>query len=297
MLLEDRTVLRVSGADRASFLQGLLSADIRRCTLQRALWAAFLTPQGRYLHDVFVLEREGAFWLDCEAGARGADLETRLRRYVLRAAVRLEAVPDLRVYAIAPRSLALGSVESTPGAVVEIPGGALFVDPRHPELGERLIAPLAQGADFLAAQGLRSAARSSYDRRRLALGVPDGSRDLTPDAAFPLENGFDELGGIDWEKGCYVGQEVTARVRYRGLVKKRLLPARLTLPPSAAPPATGTPILAAETEIGVVRSVCGLQALALLRLAPWRSALEAGVPLRAGEALLTAAAASWMRLP
>src|SRR5205085_4806780 len=119
-----------------------------------------------------------------------------------------------------------------------------------PELGVRVLAPVGKAASLLAARGAIEAPLAAYDQLRLRLGVPDGSRDLTPEKALLLESGFDELHGVDWKKGCYMGQELTARTKYRGLIKRRLFPVRIDgpLPPS------GTPVQRDGREVGEIRS-------------------------------------------
>jgi hypothetical protein len=157
--------------------------------------------------------------------------------------------------------------------------GIVFVDPRLAALGARA---------FLPRQALpaETGSLADYDRLRLALGVPDGSRDLPVDKAILLENGFDELNAIDWEKGCYMGQELTARTRYRGLVRKRLMPVAI----EGAAPAPGTPILLGDKEAGEMRSAQGDVGLAMIRL----EALGQG-PLTSGEARLTPKKPDWAK--
>ncbi|MBM3488744.1 MAG: folate-binding protein, partial [Alphaproteobacteria bacterium] len=145
-------------------------------------------------------------------------------------------------------------------------------------------------AEAAAAAGFAIAPdRASYEARRIALGVPDGSRDLVVDKSFVMENGFDELNGIDFDKGCYVGQEVTARMKHRALVRKRLLPVTIDGPP----PAPGTPVVQGEAEIGEMRSAADGIGLALLRL---DRAFAATAPITAGAARLVARRPDWVRL-
>ncbi|MGE0717933.1 MAG: folate-binding protein YgfZ, partial [Alphaproteobacteria bacterium] len=219
--LESRAVLTVSGPDRRAFLQGLVSNDVERAGPGRAIHAAFLTPQGRYLHDLFIVEQGETLLLDVEA-ARRQDLLKRLSLYRLRSKVTLaDAAGDWRVSAlIGPgAATALGLPEEA-GAAAPLGDGVAFVDPRLPALGLRAILPAT--ADAI--PGFAAGSFADYDRLRLGLGVPDGSRDLPVEKAILLETGFDELNGVDWKKGCYMGQELTARTKYRGLVRKRLMP-------------------------------------------------------------------------
>jgi hypothetical protein len=260
-LLPERGIFAVAGPDRRSFLQGLVSNDVEKLASGRAAYAALLTPQGRYLHDFIMVEQGEAIWLDAEA-ARLADLRRRLTIYRLRAKVEIAERPDLGVAAVfGDGALAAFGLPGDPGAILPWDGGVLLVDPRRTELGARLIVDRLRLAR-LAESGLTEADFTAYDRHRLALGVPDGSRDLVPEKSILLESGFDELNGIDWQKGCYVGQELTARTKYRGLIKKRLFPVRIDGPT----PEPGAPVTLDGNEAGEMRSARDGIGLALLRL-------------------------------
>lgn len=260
--LPSRTVIAVGGADRIDFLQGLVSNDVSKRAPGGAVWAALLTAQGKFLHEFFVIADGERLLLDCEA-ARKDDLLRRLKMFKLRAKVELADLSgELAVFA------RLGAVGE--GA------GIAFADPRHPGMGSRLLLPVGTPAhgDF-----------ADWDRARLALGLPDGSRDLVVEKSILLENGFDELHGVAWDKGCYVGQELTARTKYRGLVKKRLVPVAITGPL----PEPGSLILRGEQEVGEIRSGRDGIALALLRLEAIR---EAG-PFTCGAASLVPQVPDW----
>ncbi|HKY94064.1 MAG TPA: folate-binding protein [Kiloniellales bacterium] len=279
--LDDRAVLRIAGPDRVAFLQGLVSNDVEKLTPMRALWAAFLTPQGKYLHDFFLVAEGEAILLEGEA-ARLADLEKRLKVYKLRSKVDLGEAIGRRVYALwGEGALAQLGLSETPGVTMALAGGPVFVDPRLAALGARALLS-APPASFAAAP------REDYERLRLTFGVPDGSRDLEVEKAILLENGFDELGAIDWDKGCWMGQELTARTRYRALIKKRLLPARFEGPA----PGPGTAVMQDGREVGEVRSSAGERALVLLRLEAFD-----GPPLHADGRTLVAERPTWLRLP
>jgi folate-binding protein YgfZ len=261
--LPGRAVLAVSGADRVTFLNGLVSNDIATAAPGQAVWAALLTPQGKWLADFFVFATAEALLLDCEA-ERLPLLRERLARFRLRAAVTLEPAP-LLVHA------AWGVLPAVDGLVA--------ADPRLPEAGWRILAaaPLATNASA-----------GDYDAHRLALGLPDGERDLEPEKSILLEAGFDELNGVSWTKGCYLGQELTARTRWRGLVKRRLLP----VSGQAPMPVPGTPVMLDERDVGTMRSSAGAAGLAVLRL----DALGAGT-LTCGGVALTPRVPAWVRLP
>jgi folate-binding protein YgfZ len=288
LIAEQRGLVAISGDDRSEFLQGLVSNDVSRVSADRAIYAALLTPQGRFLHDFFIATIGETLYLDCEASRRD-DLRRRLSIYRLRSKATLaDATAEFAVALLygADLTARLG-LNDEPGAAKPWEGGSLYVDPRLAGLGARAILPRAQAGAILARAGLVPGNAVDYDRLRLSLGVPDGSRDLPVEKAILLENGFDELHGIDWEKGCYMGQELTARTRYRGLVRKRLLPVAIDGPL----PAPGTPVMAGDKEAGEMRSGIDGLGLALLRL----EHLDAA-PLLAGNSRLHPRTPGWMDL-
>jgi folate-binding protein YgfZ len=288
ILLEDRGVLTVAGEDRRPFLQGLISNDVEKASAERAIYASLLTAQGRFLHDFFIAELDDVFLLDAE-GARIDDLRRRLSLYRLRAKVTLAAAPDRVVVALfGDQALPALGLPEEPGHAARLGDGIAFVDPRLMRLGARAVTTRA-GIDRLAAMGFSVGDRSEYEALRYALGVPDGSRDLPIEKALLLENGFDELNGIDWKKGCYVGQELTARMKYRSLVRKRLMPVRI----EGEAPAPGTPILLDREEAGEMRSALADRGLALLRLEMVERADREGRQLTAGNASLTPLKPAW----
>jgi folate-binding protein YgfZ len=256
VVLESRAIVRVGGADARVFLQGLISQDIERVTADRAAYGAFLTPQGKYLHDFCIVQDGDDILLDCEA-ARADDLVTRLSRYRLRADVTL-AVDTERVVA----AIFGETPDGHAGASRALGSGIVFVDPRRTELGWRAILPRGNADAILADAGYRPGNTEDYEALRVALTVPDGSRDLEIDRTVLLEANFDTLNGIDWDKGCYLGQELTARTKYRGLVKRRLVTVTLDGPA----PDPGTPVLLDGRDVGVLRTAAGGHALASLRL-------------------------------
>ena len=289
LIAEQRGLVAISGDDRAAFLQGLVSNDVSRVSAERAVHAALLTPQGRFLHDFFIAAIGDTLYLDCEAQRRD-DLRRRLSIYRLRSkAILADATVEFAVALLYGADLRerLG-LNDEPGAAKPWEGGVVYIDPRLPALGARAILPRVQAAEILARAGVAPGNAVDYDRLRLSLGVPDGSRDLPVEKAILLENGFDELNGIDWQKGCYMGQELTARTRYRGLVRKRLLPVEIDGPL----PAPGTPVMAGDKEAGEMRSGIDGLGLALLRL----EHLDAA-PLMAGSSRLRPRTPDWMALP
>jgi len=259
--LENRGVFTISGADSRSFLQGLISNDIEKVSESRTIYATFLTPQGKYLFDFFISQSGDDLLVDCEKN-RLADFIKRLRLYKLRAAVELtDRSNDFDVFACWGANVAKDAgLTFEPGAAKPLSGGTLSVDPRLADAGLRVVLPVGTSAiDGLSAT---PADLKQYDAHRLALGLPDSGRDLIVDKSILLECGIDELNGIDWNKGCYMGQEVTARSKYRGLVKKRLVPVNIDGP---TPPA-GSFIMAGDKQAGEMRSGTDGKGLALMRL-------------------------------
>lgn len=290
LILNTRAVLRVSGADSRVFLQGMISNDIEKLKPARALWAAFLTPQGKFLHEFFLTldpRDADAILIDCEATRRG-DLKRRLSVYKLRSQVEIEDTGER--YAVAALfgagTAAALSLSENPGAAMPFAGGLAYMDPRLLDLGARAVLPRGEAGEALRRAGFDPAMTAGYERLRISLGVPGGSRDLEIERSPLLENGFDELNGVDWDKGCFIGQELTARTKYRALIKKRLMPVEIDGPP----PAPGTPVMRDGKEAGVMRSSAANLGLALLRL---DAVASAGGPLIAGDAELIPRKPAW----
>jgi folate-binding protein YgfZ len=264
--LPGRAVVAVAGPDARAFLQNLVSNDVDRVAPDRAIWAALLTPQGKYLFDFFIAEADGRLLLDCEAARREALLK-RLSLYRLRSRVE---IADLSA-----ELEALG-LPAEAGAASPRDGGVVYVDPRLAAAGARAMLPPA------ASLPAPEVAAEDYDLWRLSLGLPDGSADLEVEKATLVESGFEALNGVDFRKGCYVGQEVTARMKHRGLAKKRLMRVAVEGPA----PSPGAPVLLDGREAGELRSARGGAGLALLRLEMVEEAARSGRPLMAAEARL-----------
>ncbi|MCS6930950.1 MAG: folate-binding protein [Acetobacteraceae bacterium] len=274
--LPERGVVAVRGADAVPFLQGLVSNDVAGIAPGEARFAALLTPQGKWLADFFVLAAADGLLLECERG-QAPMLVRLLSRYRLRAKVALEDASA--AYAVhAAWGEGAGDAEGPPGAPAAGAPGLAVRDPRHPAAGWRLLLPAPAAPD----------GTEAYDLHRLSLGLPDGSRDLEAGKSVLLEAGFDELHGVSWTKGCYMGQELTARTKYRGLLKRRLVPVAVSGP---LPP-RGAPVLLDGAEAGEMRSGRDGLGIALLRLEAARAPA-----LACGEAVLTPRIPDWMRLP
>lgn len=263
VLLDDRGVVEIAGAEALSFLHNLVTNDIAALRPGEARFAALLTPQGKIISDFLVYHvdegPEQRLLLDCPKALLG-ELAGRLRRYKLRTRVEVRERADYEAYALT--------------TAPDRPFVAAAPDPRHADLGWRAI---AETGSLVA-----GATREAYERRRLSLGVPDGLTDFVYGDTYPHEANMDRLSGIDFKKGCYVGQEVVARMQYRTTVKKRVTP----FTASQLAPAIGEKIKVGEVEIGTVGSHLDGRGLALVRLDRLEEARARGVmPQAAGVKL------------
>ena len=266
-LLPHRSIVEIKGPDALSFLQGLVTNDVERAVTGQAVYAALLTPQGKVVTDFMIVAVDGGYWLDCAASS-ASDLAARLKKYKLRAKVE-----------IADKSgeLAVAALDESKAIAGEV---VAFADPRLAALGWRIIGRRAGLEAALQAAGYRMAPVADCERRRIALGVPD-SADIVPETTFPLDCNFEELNGVDFKKGCYVGQELTARMKHRASARKRFLPVSADV----ELPAPGTTVTLGEAPIGELKSSIDRQGLALIRLDRLGEAKEAvadGVIIRIG---------------
>ena len=281
VLLPGRGFLAVDGPEARPFLQGLVSNNVDSVSLERTLYAGLLTAQGKFLHDFFLAEMAGAVVLDAEAD-RLPDLTRRMTMYRLRAKVTIADRTADWVAAALWDGGTLG-LEAKPGATQAFAGGIVFVDPRLAALGLRAILPRRGAAAALTGAGFTLADPDAYDRHRLALGVTDGSRDIPVEKAFPLEFGFDDFHAVSYDKGCYVGQELTARTHNRGTIKRRIYPVTIAGPP----PAPGTALHHGESEVGEMRSSRDGHGIAHLRIDAAEMAIRDGASFTAGPAQVT----------
>jgi len=270
-VLSDRAVIAVEGPEARDFLQGLITNDISSCRVGQAIYAALLTPQGKILFDFLITQDQQQYLVDC-AGASAADLMKRLGFYRLRAKVQIAARPELLVAAVWGAPL-----PSNYEGVIAYP------DPRLPLLGARLI-----GTQEKVEAAIASFARGDYDFLRVSSGIPD-SADLPPDQVFALDAALEELDGVSFSKGCYVGQEVTARMKHRATARRRFYIAK------ARPlPAAGTAIQAEGRELGRMATGKGEHALALVRLDRLAQAEAAHARMEADGTLVVLRRPDWL---
>jgi folate-binding protein YgfZ len=290
VMLDGRGVLAIEGEDARVFLQGLISNDIEKATEDNAIYAALLTPQGKYLFDFTIVQQGERLLLEAEASRLQA-LSQRLSMYKLRAKVDITDVSD-EIAAIAllgAEGISAFNLPDERGAATRLDDGVVFVDPRLNALGARALLPTSSARTILETRGLKAVDLSEYDMLRLQLGIPEGSQDLAVDKSTLLESGFEELNGVDFEKGCFVGQELTARMKYRALVKKRLMPVAF----EGEPPASGAAIKAGDREIGEIRSADDGWGLALLRLDRLADVTDQGETLMADGTAVTPKKPDW----
>jgi folate-binding protein YgfZ len=271
--LPDRSVIEAAGEDRTSFLQGLVTNGVEGLEKGAACFAGLLSPQGKILFDFFVINTGESFLLDCPAAAAG-DLFKRLAFYRLRAKVSLRDVS------------AQGRVIAAWGesAADVLKGNAAFSyrDPRLSSLGYRGFASATPSAGF-------ALSASDYEAMRIAAGVPEGGKDYAYGNAFPHEACFDLLNGVDFQKGCYVGQEVVSRMQHRGTARARIL----AVSAQESLPQGGVDILADGFGVGRAGSVSGNRGIALARLDRVKEALAKGQALTAGSVPIVLSVPSW----
>jgi tRNA-modifying protein YgfZ len=267
--LPDRGVVKVSGGDARDFLNGLVTTDVTLLHPNLGRFGALLTPQGKIVADFLITEAPGGhgggFLIDCPR-ALAQTLADKLGFYKLRAKVAVENLSDT-----------LGVLAAWDGDPAMTPDLA-FADPRNPALGWRILVPaeLAQKvADLIGADLVDS---SAYDAHRIASGVPRGGLDFMYGDAFPHETNMDRLHGVDFDKGCYVGQEVVSRMQHRGTARTRTIRVMVDGPA----PEPGAAILAGDKAVGTMGSTADHAGLALIRIDRAADALAAGMPLKAG---------------
>jgi tRNA-modifying protein YgfZ len=279
-LLPDRGVVKVDGDDARKFLNGLVTSDIAKMTPEAASFTALLTPQGKIIVDFILTEAPptdgGGFFLDCPR-ALAPTLLQRLNFYKLRAKVMIEDLSET-----------LGVLAVWDGdAATEY--GLCYRDPRLAALGLRCMLPPHLAADAAADLGAELVEASAYEAHRIALGVPRGGLDFIYGDAFPHETDMDQFGGVDFDKGCFVGQEVVSRIENRGTARSRVVPVAF----DGFAPEAGTPVSAGGKTVGTFGSGAQGRGLAMLRLDRVGDAVAAGEPLVAGGVQIRLVKPAW----
>jgi folate-binding protein YgfZ len=264
--LPDRGVISITGEDAGKFLQGLVTNDMALLGLAPAIHAGLLAPQGKILFDFFIVKTPDGYLLDT-ARAQCVDLVKRLTMYKLRSKVVISDVGDeYRVLAV------WGPAAGSPGKAAH---AVSFSDPRLPGLGLRILAEKDFADDIAAATGALAASADDYHAHRIGLGVPEGGKDYAFGDTFPHEALFDQLSGVSFTKGCYVGQEVVSRMEHRRTSRKRVVP----IVAGSALPGSGTEIKIGDVAIGTLGSAAGNRGLALLRIDRAAEAASKDMPL------------------
>jgi folate-binding protein YgfZ len=280
-LLPERAAIRITGEEATRFLQGLVTSEVETLKAGAARFAALLTPQGKILFDFLVIavaaDDGGGFVLEAPRALAG-DLAERLGFYKLRAKVEIARRPDL--------ALAVVLEGSAPADL-----GLAYADPRHAGLGTRIVLPAEGAAAALRDAGFALGDAEEWQHRRIALGIPQGGQDFTYGDTFPHEADMDQLGGVDFDKGCFIGQEVVSRMEHRGIARKRVVPVRYDGPA----PIAGAEVKIGEQAAGYMGSAAGGRGLAMLRLDRVAEGLAAKAPLVAGGVALSPLKPDWAK--
>jgi tRNA-modifying protein YgfZ len=279
-LLPDRGVVKVAGDDARRFLNGLVTADIAKVTPANPRFAALLTPQGKIIVDFMIAEAPtedgGGFFLDCPRALAGTLVE-KLNFYKLRAKVICEDLSEI-----------LGVMVAWDGTG-DSEYGLSYPDPRLSSLGWRVMLPPHLASEAAADLGATLVDAEAYETHRIALGVPRGGLDFIYSDTFPHEANMDQLNGVDFDKGCYVGQEVVSRVEHRASARSRVVPIAY----DEFAPSSGLPITANGKQVGLLGSTAKGRGLALLRLDRVEDAVASGTALEAGGITIRAVKPDW----
>ena len=281
-LLPDRGVVKVVGDDARRFLNGLVTNDMTNVTPGQPRFAALLTPQGKIIVDFIIAEappEDGSgFFLDCPR-ALALTLVEKLNFYKLRAKVICEDLSEV-----------LGVMAVWDGTA-DSEYGLSYPDPRLPALGSRVMLPPHLAAEAAADLSATLVNADTYEVHRIALAIPRGGMDFMYGDTFPHEADMDQLGGVDFDKGCYVGQEVVSRVEHRASARSRVVP----IVYEEFAPSSGLPVTAGGKQVGTLGSTAKGRGLALLRLDRVEDALAAGMPLEAGGITIRAVKPAWAK--
>ena len=283
VLFSDRAVVRLTGEDAARFLNGIVTSAVENLAAGAALFTALLTPQGKIVVDFHAIgiapDEGGGFVLDAPAPLTD-ELVKKLNFYKLRAKVEVVARPDLAVAVV---------LDKEPPEDL----GLVYLDPRHAGLGWRIVLPKEGAETVLAGAGAKIVGEQSWQGRRISLGIPEGGKDFVYGDTFPHEADLDLLGGVDFHKGCFIGQEVVSRVERRDVARKRVVPVAF----QGAAPLPGIEVTAGDRPVGFMGSAAGRLGLALLRLDRVDEVLKEGGKLLAGGVELQLVKPDWANFP
>jgi folate-binding protein YgfZ len=279
-ILDERAVLRITGGDARKFLENIITNDVDKLKADDARFAALLTPQGKIVADFFVVgaseEDGGGFLIDAPA-ALAEDIAKKLGFYKLRAAITVELRPDLAVAVI---------LDGRANAEL----GIVFSDPRHADLGQRIVLPAAEAKSDLENAGFAVSETGDYHAKRIALGIPEGGKDFVYSDAYPHEADMDQLNGIDFKKGCFIGQEVVSRMERKTTPRSRIVQATFDTAPFP-----GVPVKAGDKPVGNMGSGVNGKGIALVRLDRVHDALAKGEKITAGGIEISLKKPAWAR--
>lgn len=277
-ILDERAVLRITGADARQFLENVITNDVDSLQADQARFAALLTPQGKIVADFFVIgvpeEDDGGFLIDAPR-AMAEDIAKKLNFYKLRANVVIQERPDLTVAAVLE-----GNATAETGIVYE--------DPRHTGMGQRIVLPAENAQADLESAGFTLTPSSSYLEKRLTLGIPEGGKDFAYSDAYPHEADMDQLNGIDFKKGCFIGQEVVSRMERKTTPRTRVVQATFDTAPFP-----GVEVKAGDKPVGHMGSGVNGKGLALVRLDRVHDALAKGEKITAGGIEISLKKPAW----
>jgi hypothetical protein len=280
-LLTERAVIRLTGEDATHFLQGLVTSDVKMLNSGEACFSALLTPQGKILFDFLVIavgkDEDGGFAIDMPRALLN-DAVKRFGFYRLRAKVNIEPRTDLTV-AVA--------MDGTPSEEL----GLVYRDPRHTKLGARIILPAGDAKAVLKKAGFVIVDGEEWQKLRIALGIPEGGKDFVYGDTFPHEADMDQLAGIDFDKGCFIGQEVVSRVQHRGTARTRIVPVSF----EHAAPSAGVEVKIGDKPAGFMGSAANGRGLAKIRLDRVEAGLAMKEKLTAGNLPITIVKPDWAK--
>tara|TARA_B100000579_G_scaffold422565_1_gene424718 strand:+ start:1379 stop:2242 length:864 start_codon:yes stop_codon:yes gene_type:complete len=280
IVFEDRSFFEIKGEDKDTFLQGLITNDINKCTDKKSIYSAFLSPQGKFLADFFILKYENSYLFETPKLFL-EELLKKLNNYKLRSKIDIVEKQSLTSLSILGSDEIFGKLDSL-GSTIKIDNGYAFIDPRNKELGIKVIINKDTINFFAKKYDLIEEDINKYEEIRINNAIPDSIFDLKYNNSLILENNFDKINAISWDKGCYVGQEITARIKYRSLLKKNLLKVKIL----NGFVSSGDHIYFEEKLIGTITSNNKNIALAMIRLSDFDNAIKKKAILESKNAKL-----------
>ena len=280
IVFEDRSFFEIKGEDKDTFLQGLITNDINKCTDKKSIYSAFLSPQGKFLADFFILKYENSYLFETPKLFL-EELLKKLNNYKLRSKIDIVEKQSLTSLSILGGDEIFGKLDSL-GSTIKIDDGYAFIDPRNKELGIKVIINKNIINFFAKKYDLIEEDINKYEEIRINNAIPNSIFDLKYNNSLILENNFDKINAISWDKGCYVGQEITARIKYRSLLKKNLLKVKIL----NGFVSSGDDIYFEEKLIGTITSNNKNIALAMIRLSDSDNAIKKKAILESKNAKL-----------